>query len=611
MIGRTIGKYRVLEQIGRGGMGTVYRALDETLDRPVAIKMMNADLLTDETVQRFRGEAVTLARLSHPHIAAIHELTRDDHDLVMVMEFVGGETCERLLQRIGPFPLTRAIDLCTQVLDALEHAHRAGVVHRDLKPSNIMVTSEGEVKVMDFGVARVIGSAHLTTDGFMMGTPAYMAPEQVRGWEVDPRMDLYALAVVLYRLLTQHLPFEADQPLAMIHAQLHDAPTPPQQFRADLPAWIDAILTRGLAKSPGDRFQTAADFRDALEGGLNGSLTQATPTAFRRAFDATVGPVPTPPSMRAPAPAVMPTPVASTPSGRTDMTVTLQTRYLAAAGVLLGLLVMGVGVLAYAALRRTPPLVVHAPAIDLAAPPAASVSALGPRPANEGPNATPVKEVSAAPTKEVPAAPTKEVSGASPTREAPGAAPAPPRTTASLTPAVVAASKAIDGKSDRAGAPARVSAGPVDRSDREATAIKPAAGFDSQSFGDVKALLTDGAKSREQDALLSLEADAVVVRSRENGVVLKSLPYRSIGAATYSQSRKPRWSLQPEVAQVPAALGGSGFFLKTAKHWLALQTKTDFVVLRLDDRNVRSVLTSIDARSQVKVQRMDPDDKAK
>lgn len=184
MTGRTIGKYKVGDQIGRGGMGTVYRAIDETLHREVAVKAIRGDLLTPESLERFRGEAITLARLTHPRIATIYELTPDGDTLLMVMEYISGDTCEKLIARAGPLPIPRAVILCDQMLDALQHAHAAGIVHRDLKPSNVMVTGSGDVKVMDFGIARVAGSQHLTLDGYVMGTPAYMSPEQVRGAEV-------------------------------------------------------------------------------------------------------------------------------------------------------------------------------------------------------------------------------------------------------------------------------------------------------------------------------------------------------------------------------------------------------------------------------------------
>src|SRR5262245_41305898 len=207
MIGQNIGKYRVLDRIGRGGMGTVYRAIDETLHREVAIKVLNAELNDPSVARRFRAEAVTVARLNHPGIATVYELFQHEGQWLMVMEFVRGETLEGLVTRKGPLPHAEAVDLCMQALAALAHAHSLGVVHRDLKPANIMFTESGAVKVMDFGIARVVGTEHLTSAGFMMGTPAYMAPEQVLGEDIDARADLYAMGVVLYHLLTAQLPF--------------------------------------------------------------------------------------------------------------------------------------------------------------------------------------------------------------------------------------------------------------------------------------------------------------------------------------------------------------------------------------------------------------------
>src|SRR2546428_9377324 len=191
MVGTTIGQYRILAPLGRGGAGTVYKALDETLNREVAIKILNPDLADTEIMKRFRAEATTLAKLNHPEIATIYELFRSETDLLMVMEFVKGETLDKLSDRLGPMPPERAAYLIDKVLSALEHAHRAGIVHRDMKPANVMVTEHGGVKIMDFGVARVRGAEHV--DGYMMGTPAYMPPEQVLGQDVDARADLYSV----------------------------------------------------------------------------------------------------------------------------------------------------------------------------------------------------------------------------------------------------------------------------------------------------------------------------------------------------------------------------------------------------------------------------------
>ena len=226
MIGTTVGKYRIVDKLGRGGMGIVYKAVDQTLDREVAIKVLNPDLSDAEVLKRFRGEAVTLARLNHPGIATIYELHHQDDELLMVMEFVRGETFHDLSDRLGPLAPPQAAHLCIQVLDALGHAHRGGVVHRDLKPANLMITDGGSVKVMDFGIARVLGTEHFTHGGYMMGTPAYMAPEQVLGREIDGRADLYSVGVVLYRLLSGRLPFNADTAISMVQMQISEPPTP-------------------------------------------------------------------------------------------------------------------------------------------------------------------------------------------------------------------------------------------------------------------------------------------------------------------------------------------------------------------------------------------------
>jgi Protein kinase domain len=640
MVGSTIGKYRVVEQLGRGGMGTVYKAVDETLDREVAIKMINADLLSPEALLRFRGEAVTLAKLNHPRIAAIHELTRQEHDLLMVMEYIKGETCEKLLARTGPLPVPRAVVLCDQILDALEHAHAAGIVHRDLKPGNVMVTASGDVKVMDFGIARVAGSEHLTMEGYMMGTPAYMAPEQVRGEEVDRRMDLYSAAVMLYRLVTHRLPFAGDSAITLIHSQLTDPPTPPRQFRPDLPEWIDAILTRGLAKAPADRFQTAAEFRLALERGLAGALTRTPRAAYADENAETIGPMVTPTALRRvpeAAPPPPPTPATSpSATARTETSVTLRAPHLAVAGTLLVLLVVAVGLLAFAALRRpvapvaeptttvtepTPPAAEAAAApsstleppasepasTDLAAA-ATQAATPAPVPAPSGPSTPALQAAKTAPPTA--AATSTSISGSTAAGSAkpaqpPGSSP-PPATGGTSTgkPPAAAASTAPStppppsqpAPSDAAGRGAAASNGGGTASGTTTTTSLP------ESFGDIKTLIADGTKSRELDALLILEPGRLVVRNRDNGSILQATPYQSIAVATYTRSKQPRWQEDGSVAPIPKSFGGSGFFLKSSRHWLTLQSKTEFVILRLEDKNFRMVLTSVEARTGLKVQ---------
>ena len=264
MIGTSIGKYRIVGQLGRGATGIVYKAVDETLDREVAIKVLNPHLADADIVKRFRAEATILARLNHPDIAIIYELLQRDTDLLMVMELVRGETLEGLCERAGPMPPDRAAYLVDRILAALGHAHRAGIVHRDVKPANVIVTELGGIKIMDFGIARMRGAEHMTIDGCTIGTPAYMPPEQVLGEEVDGRSDVYAAGVIFYRLLVGRLPFEADTPIGMLQKQMAETPLPVHAHRQDLPAWCDGLVQRALAKSPAERYQSAEEFRDAL-----------------------------------------------------------------------------------------------------------------------------------------------------------------------------------------------------------------------------------------------------------------------------------------------------------------------------------------------------------
>jgi serine/threonine-protein kinase len=264
MVGTTVGKYRIVGQLGRGATGVVYRAVDDALGRDVAIKSLNPHFAVPDILKRFRAEATILARLSHPEIATIYDLLATDTDLFMVMELVRGETLERVLERVGSMPPDHAGYLLDGILSALDYAHRAGIVHRDLKPANIMVTELGAVKIMDFGIARVRGAEHMTIDGCTIGTPAYMPPEQVLGEEVDGRADLYAVGVILYRLLSGRLPFDADAPLIMLQKQVAETPPPLNLSRPGLPDWCEAIVARALAKAPADRFQTAQEFRGAI-----------------------------------------------------------------------------------------------------------------------------------------------------------------------------------------------------------------------------------------------------------------------------------------------------------------------------------------------------------
>ena len=351
MVGKTVGKYRVLERVGRGGMGIVYKAVDETLDRQVAIKVLNAEFGEPGVLKRFRGEAVTLARLNHPGIATIYELHRQDDELMMVMEFVRGETLHQLADRTGPLDPPQVAHLCIQVLDALTHAHRAGVIHRDLKPANLMVTETGSIKVMDFGISRVLGSEHFTLGRLMMGTPAFMAPEQVTGQAIDARADLYAVGVVFYRLLTGRLPFLADTAIAMAQKQVSDVPTPLSELRPDLQAWCVAIVDRALAKDPGQRFQSAEDFRVALASAVVPQSIGELPTLATPMLGTTMtGTGASRPSLLESDAVALPR--TNPPRDRTGTTVVLGRTHLFALTALILVLSAGIVMLAIAAFRN-------------------------------------------------------------------------------------------------------------------------------------------------------------------------------------------------------------------------------------------------------------------
>lgn len=266
MIGTTVGNYRIVERLGDGGMGAVFRAVDEMLDREVAIKVLKPELARNAAlIERFRLEAVALARLNHPRIATLHGLERHGESLLMIMEYVRGETLEAIVQRSGHIAWTRAAELCAAVLDALDHAHDKGVVHRDIKPANIMLANSGAVKVMDFGIARLVGKSRQTQVGHAVGTPMYMAPEQLRGEEVDGRTDLYAVGAVLFELVTGRMAFEADSDYALMMKQLHESPPAASDLVTGVPAVIDEIIRQAMAKRREDRFANAVAFREALE----------------------------------------------------------------------------------------------------------------------------------------------------------------------------------------------------------------------------------------------------------------------------------------------------------------------------------------------------------
>jgi serine/threonine-protein kinase len=271
MIGRILSHYRVVERIGSGGMGVVYLAHDERLERDVALKVLPERAVDDEVSRRrFRNEARALSRLNHPHIATVHDFDTSEGVDFLVMEYVSGTTLDRRLHGEA-FSMTDAISVAQQIAEALEQAHEQGVVHRDLKPGNIILSHRGQVKVLDFGLAKLfehggesVSMESLSESQGMTGTLPYMAPEQILPGRVDPRTDLYALGAVLFEMVTGQRPFRERSTIALANAILHQPPPNPRDLNPDVSPRLAAAILRCLEKDPGDRFESAAELRAEL-----------------------------------------------------------------------------------------------------------------------------------------------------------------------------------------------------------------------------------------------------------------------------------------------------------------------------------------------------------
>ncbi|MBN6191434.1 Stk1 family PASTA domain-containing Ser/Thr kinase [Aneurinibacillus sp. BA2021] len=274
------GRYRVDELIGHGGMAKVYRGYDLTLGREIAIKILDPELARDTSFRtRFRLEAQAASRMSHPSIVRVYDAgdpsTSDassDEPPYIVMELVKGTLLKKIIAE-GPVPVADAVRYVDGILEALDYSHRAGVVHRDIKPGNVMVTDKGQVKVMDFGIARAVSDSSSTVAETtqIIGTAAYFSPEQAKGEPVDARADLYSTGVVLYELLTGRQPFRGESPVAVAYQHVSETPIPPSEVNEESPAALDPIVLRALAKDPYQRFPDAAHFRAALDSAVTGA----------------------------------------------------------------------------------------------------------------------------------------------------------------------------------------------------------------------------------------------------------------------------------------------------------------------------------------------------
>ena len=270
LTGQTLGKYQILDRLGRGGMADVYKGYQPGLDRYVAVKVMHAHLAEDaDFITRFKREAKSVAELRHPNIVQVFDFDVQGEIYYMVMEYIaGGETLKQRMQALSAqhqrLPIEQTLDIMIKLSDALAYAHDKGMIHRDIKPANVLVPSLDRPVLSDFGIARLLGETGLTASGAMIGTPAYMSPEQGRGEHGDARSDIYSLGIVFYEMLTGKPPYDADTPFAIILKHINDPLVPPHTLIDPMPEAIERIVLKCLAKEPGDRFASMADLRDAL-----------------------------------------------------------------------------------------------------------------------------------------------------------------------------------------------------------------------------------------------------------------------------------------------------------------------------------------------------------
>ncbi len=321
LTGQTLGKYQLVARLGRGGMADVYKGYQPGLDRFVAVKVMHPHLSEDPNfITRFRREAKSVAELHHANIVQVFDFDVQGENYYMVMEYIeGGQTLKQVLQQLAErgarLPIEQTLDIVIKLADALAYAHNLGMIHRDIKPANVLLATLDRPVLGDFGIARLINESGLTVSGMLIGTPAYMSPEQGRGERSDARSDIYSLGIVLYEMLTGRPPYDADTPYAIILKHINDPLTPPHVLTSPMPEAVERIVLKCLAKEAADRFTSMAELRDALRGAQGAIGAQKTTSTITSAAPTLTPPQP-PPAAITPPPSITPAGAAPTRSAR-------------------------------------------------------------------------------------------------------------------------------------------------------------------------------------------------------------------------------------------------------------------------------------------------------
>jgi len=260
------GRYQIIEELGKGGMGRVYRVLDKELKEEVALKLIKPEIAKDKkTIERFKNELKVARKISHRHVGRMYELMEDRGTHFITMEYVPGQDLRGLIKQMGQLTTGKAIAITKEICEGLIEAHRQGVVHRDLKPSNIIIDRQGNARILDFGIARSVAGKGITGAGVMIGTPEYMSPEQVEGKETDQRSDIYSLGVILYEMVTGRVPFEGDTPFTVGVKQKSEIPKDPKELNKQIPDGLNHVILRCLEKEKEKRYQSAGEVRSELE----------------------------------------------------------------------------------------------------------------------------------------------------------------------------------------------------------------------------------------------------------------------------------------------------------------------------------------------------------